>query len=71
MTVKEFINFFVARWTSIRVMHFPETDASAEVLYEGGANSDDIPDDVERRIVSSVIAIDCILCITCLGEDER
>lgn len=71
MTVHEFINAFVSRWHAIRVMHFPETDDFAEVLYEGGANIDDIPDEVERRIVSSIVAIDSVLCIAVYKEDEQ
>ena len=71
MTVSEVLVAFVPRWHAIRVMHFPETDESAEVLYEGGANFDDIPDEVERRIVSSIIAIDSVLCIAVYKEDEQ
>lgn len=71
MTVREFLKSFVSRWHAIRVMHFPETDEYAEVLYEGGANFDDIPDEVERRIVSSIIAIDSVLCIAVYKEDEQ
>lgn len=71
MTVHEFLNAFVSRRHAIRVMHFPETDECAEVLYEGGANFDDIPNEVERRIVSSIIAIDSVLCIAVYKEDEQ
>lgn len=71
MTVREFIDAFVSRRHAIRVMHFPKTDELAEVLYEGGANFDDIPDEVERRIVSSIIAIDSVLCIAVYKEDEQ
>lgn len=71
ISVHEFLNAFVSRWSAIRVMHFPETDEYAEVLYEGGANFDDIPDEVERRIVSSIIAIDSVLCIAVYKEDVQ
>lgn len=71
MTVQEFIKTFVSRWAAIRVMHFPETDEYAEVVYEGSANSVDIPDDVNRRIVSSVIAADYVLCLAVYKEDEQ
>lgn len=71
MSVHEFLNAFVSRWHAIRVMHFPETDEFAEVLYEGGANFDEIPDEVEKRIVSSIIAIDSVLCIAVYKEDVQ
>ena len=71
MTVSEVLVAFVPRWHAIRVMHFPETDTYAEVLYEGAANCDDIPDDVGKRIVSSVFALDCVLCIDVYKEDEQ
>lgn len=71
MTVQEFIKTYVSRWADIRVIHFPETDESAEVVYEGRANSVDIPDDVNRRIVSSVIAVDYVLCLAVYKEDEQ
>lgn len=71
MTVLEFLNAFVSRYAAIRVMHFPQTDASAEVLYEGFADCSNIPDDVKRRVVSSVIAIDFDLCIAVYKEDEQ
>ena len=73
MTVSEVLVAFVPMGHAIRVMHFPETDEDeyAEVLYEGGAYLDDIPDAVERRIVSSIIAIDSVLCIAVYKEDEQ
>lgn len=71
MTVREVLVAFVPREYAIRVMHFPETDEYAEVLYEGGANFDYIPDEVERRIVSSIIAIDSVLCIAVYKEDAQ
>ena len=73
MTVSEVLIAFVPMWHAIRVMHFPETDEDeyAEVLYEGGANFDDIPDEVERRIVSFITAIDSVLCIAVYKEDEQ
>lgn len=71
MTVREFIDAFVAWWSAIRVMHFPETGAHTEVLFEGAADSEYIPDDVGKRIVSRIIAIDCVLCIVVYKEDEQ
>ena len=71
MTVSEVLGAFVPRGCAIRVMHFPETDEYAEVLYEGGAYFEYIPDEVERRIVSSIIATDNVLCIAVYKEDER
>lgn len=57
MTVREFLNAFVSRYATIRVMHFPETDTASEVIYDGIAKLEQIPDDVGRRIVSSIIAV--------------
>lgn len=71
MTVREVIGTFVPRWHAIRVMHFPETETYAEVLYEGTANCDEIPDDVGKRIVSSVFALDRVLCIDVYKEDVQ
>lgn len=71
MTVREFLNAFVSRRAAIKIVHFSQTDTSGEVLYEGGANSADIPNDVKRRIVSSVIAIDYDLCLAVYEEDRQ
>lgn len=57
MTVREFLKSFVSRYATIRVLHFPETDTDAEVLYEGIARYDEIPDDASRRIVASIVAV--------------
>lgn len=57
MTVREFLNAFVSRYATIRVMHFPETDTASEVIYDGIAKLEQIPDDVGRRIVSSIVAV--------------
>ena len=56
MTVREFLKSFVSRYATIRVYHFPETDTAAEVLYDGTAKLEEIPDDVGRRIVSCIVA---------------
>ena len=69
MTVSEVLDAFVPRWHIIRVMHFPETETYAEVLYEGVAHCEDIPDDVGKRIVSSVFALDRVLCIHVYKEE--
>lgn len=57
MTVREFLNAFVSRHATIRVMHFPETDIASEVIYDGIAKPEQIPDDVGSRIVSSIVAL--------------
>lgn len=57
MTVREFLKSFVSRYATIRVLYFPETDAASEVLYDGIAKLEEIPDDVGRRIVSSIFAV--------------
>lgn len=71
MTVREFIKTFVSRCSAIKVMHFPKTDACAEVLFEGAAGSEKLSDDVGNRIVSSVVAIDWVLCIAVYKEDVQ
>lgn len=71
MTVIEFINSFVSRFATIKVLHFPETDTVAEVLYDGNANLDKIPDDVGRRIVSCIVAISNDLYIAVYKEDVQ
>lgn len=63
MTVHEFLNSFVSRFATIRVLHFPETDTAAEVLYDGFAKLEEIPDDVGKRIVSSIGALSSDLYI--------
>ena len=69
MTVSEFLNSFVSRCSTIRVLHFPETDTAAEVLYEGIVGYEEIPDDVGRRIVSSIVAVSNDLYIAVYKED--
>lgn len=71
MTVSEFINSFVSRCAPIKVMHFPETDPVSEVLYEGIVGHEEIPDDVGRRIVSSIVAVSNDLYIAVYKEDEQ
>lgn len=71
MTVREFLTAFVSRYATIRVMHFPETDTASEVLYDGIAKLDEIPDDVGRRIVSSIVAVSNDLYIAVYKEDEQ
>lgn len=71
MTVREFLNAFVSRFSTIRVMYFPETDTSAEVLYEGIVRHEEIPDDVGRRIVSSIVAVSNDLYIAVYNEDVQ
>lgn len=71
MTVREFLNSFVSRFSTIRVMYFPETDTSAEVLYEGIVRHEEIPDDVGRRIVSSIVSVSNDLYIAVYKEDEQ
>ena len=71
MTVREFLKSFVSRYATIRVLYFPETDTASEVLYEGIAKLDEIPDDVGRRIVSSIVAISNDLYIMVYKEDEQ
>ena len=71
MTVREFLKSFVSRFATIRVLHFPETDTAADVLYEGNAKLDEIPDDVGRRIVSSIVAVSNDLHIVVYKEDEQ
>lgn len=71
MTVREFLTAFVSRCSTIRVMYFPETDTSAEVLYEGFARHEEIPDDVGRRIVSSIVSVSNDLYIVVYKEDEQ
>lgn len=71
MTVHEFLNAFVSRYATIRIMYFPETDTASEVLYDGIAKLDKIPDDVGRRIVSSIVAVTNDLYIAVYKEDEQ
>ena len=71
MTVREFLKSFVSRYATIRVLYFPETDTASEVLYDGTANLDKIPDDVGRRIVSSIVAVTNDLYIAVYKEDEQ
>lgn len=71
MTVREFLKSFVSRYATIRVLYFPETDTASEVLYDGNANLDKIPDDVGRRIVSSIVAVSNDLYILVYKEDEQ
>ena len=71
MTVREFLKSFVSRYATIRVLYFPETDTASEVLYDGIARLDKIPDDVGRRIVSSIVAGSGDLYIAVYKEDEQ
>ena len=71
MTVNDFINSFVSRFATIKVLHFPETDTALEVLYDGNANLDEIPDDVGKRIVSCIVAISNDLYIAVYKEDVQ
>lgn len=71
MSVREFLNAFVSRCATIRVLYFPETDTSSEVLYAGIANLEEIPDDVGRRIVSSIVAVSYDLYIAVYKEYEQ
>lgn len=71
MTVLEFLDYFVSRYATIRVMHFPKTDTAGEVLYEGLAKHEEIPDDVGRRIVSSIVAVSNDLYIAVYKEDAQ
>lgn len=71
MTVREFLDSFVSRFATIKVMHFPETDTAAEVLYEGIVKHEEIPDDVGRRIVSSIVSVSNDLYIAVYKEDAQ
>lgn len=71
MTVEEFIIAFVSEYATIRVINFPKTDTAARVLYDGIAGLDNIPDDVRRRIVSSIVAVSNDLYIAVYKEDEQ
>ena len=71
MTVREFLKSFVSMYATIRVLYFPETDTASEVLYDGIAKLDEIPDDVGRRIVSSIVAVAYDLYIAVYKEDEQ
>lgn len=71
MTVQEFIIAFVSQYVTIRVINFPKTDTAARVLYDGIARLDNIPDDVRRRIVSSIVAVSNDLYIAVYKEDEQ
>ena len=68
MTVREFLKSFVSRYATIRVLYFPETGTESEVLYDGNARLDEIPDDVGRRIVSSIVAVSNDLYIVVYQE---
>lgn len=71
MTVREFLKSFVSWHEAIRVLYFSETDTTSEVLYDGIAKLDEIPDDVGRRIVSSIVAISNDLYIAVYKEDVQ
>ena len=71
MTVSEFINSFLSRFATIRVLHYPDIAIDAEVLYDGFANLDEVPNDVGRRIVSSIVAVSSDLYIVVYQEDEQ
>ena len=71
MTVREFLNSFVSRFATIKVVYFPETDTASEVLYDGIANLEKIPDDVGRRIVSTIVPVSYDLYIAVYKEDEQ
>lgn len=71
MTVHEFLNTFVSRYATIIVLYFPETDAASRVLYDGSAKLEEIPDDVGRRIVSSIVAGSYVLYIVVYKENEQ
>ena len=71
MSVHEFLKSFVSRFATIKVMHFPETDTAVEVLYDGIAKLDEVPDDVGGRIVSSIVAVSNDLYIVVYKEDEQ
>lgn len=71
MTVREFLDSFVSRYATIIVLHFPETDTASEVLYDGIAKLEEIPDDVGNRIVSSIVALSNVLYIAVYDEDVQ
>ena len=71
MTVRDFITAFVSRCSTIKILYFPETDTAAEVLYEGIVGHEEIPDDVRRRIVSSIVAVSSDLYIVVYKEDKQ
>lgn len=71
MTVREFLNAFVSRHATIRVLYFSQTDTTSEVLYDGIAKLEEIPDDVGRRIVSSIVSVSNDLYIAVYKEDEQ
>ena len=71
MTVREFLKSFVSRHSTIRVVFYPETDTAGVVLYEGFGEYAEIPDDVGRRIVSSIVALSNVLYIAVYKEDEQ
>lgn len=71
ISLREFLKSFVSRRATIKVLHFPETDTASEVLYDGDANLDEIPDDVGRRIVSSIVAVSNDLYIAVYKEDAQ
>ena len=71
MTVREFLKSFVSRYATIKVLYFPQTDTASEVLYDGSAKLDVIPDNVGSRIVSSIVAVSNDLYIAVYKEDEQ
>ena len=71
MSVREFLKSFVSMYATIRVLYFPETGTASEVLYDGIAKIDEIPDDVGRRIVSSIVAVSYDLYIAVYNEDVQ
>lgn len=71
MSVYEFLNSFVSRYATIRVLYFPETDTASELLYDGFAKLEEIPDYVGWRIVSSIVAVSNDLYIAVYKEDKQ
>ena len=71
MSVREFLKSFVSRYMTIKVLYFPQPDAVPDVLYDGIAKLEEIPDDVGRRIVSSIVAVSNDLYIAVYKEDEQ
>ena len=71
MSVHEFLNSFVSRFATIKVVYFPEIDTASEVLYDGIAKLEEIPDDVGSRIVSSIVSVSNDLYIAVYKEDEQ
>lgn len=71
MSVHEFLKSFVSRYATIRVLYFSQTDTTSEVLYDGIAKLEEIPDDVGSRIVSSIVSVSNDLYIAVYKEDEQ